>query len=232
MVEFPDPTQIGRICREEGISQADVERAFGHMRGLRRNGRTLVRKGLLEKGGLQAIEHVGDEPYLRGRIATDRGTGMLEFLTFGQLARIAPEYNVSMEELTAAFGHLRGTEEVKPERLIGSPRRYGESRRIKLGHMTPEGRLKGGIVRGQLFLFDGPSNEIIWGMVDFDDPKSSTRKIKNYRTSRATTFESAMLAGEKLGIPRHALITAFGHHMTPEARRAALRAVSQPKRET
>lgn len=230
-VEYPSPSQIARIAREEGISADQVRMAFGHMRGggsLRKNAKHVVRKGELAKGGLEAVESTSSEPYLAGRILVDRGAGMAEAMTFSQLARVAPEFGITAAEMDRAFGHMRGVDPVKHEPLISRPRMYGSARRIKLGHIGADGVIRGGVQRGQLILFDGLTNEIIWGLEDMPDSKT-TRKIRNIKTSRAVTFETAMENAEKHGVPVHALVQAFGHHLDAERRREILRMVSKPK---
>lgn len=228
-VEYPSPTQIARIAREEGISADQVRSAFGHMSGsLKKNAKHIVRKGELAKGGLEAVESTSSEPYLAGRILVDRGAGMGEAMTFSQLARIAPEFGITAAEMDRAFGHMRGVDPMKHEPLISRPRAYGSARRIKLGHVGADGVIRGGVQRGQLILFDGLTNEIIWGLEDMPDSKT-TRKIRNIKTSRAVTFENAMENAEKHGVPVHALVQAFGHHLDAERRREILRMVSKPK---
>lgn len=68
--------------------------------------RRTSRRGTLKHGHLRAHEVHGGSPVLRGRIAVQRGSGVIEFPNVQQFRQIAREEGVPKERVDQAFGHL------------------------------------------------------------------------------------------------------------------------------
>jgi len=67
-----------------------------------------ARRGLLVYKNLHAEEYKGGQPVFKGRIAVDRGSGVVEFPKPAQFGRIAREEGVKPDYVRRAFGHMRG----------------------------------------------------------------------------------------------------------------------------
>lgn len=67
-----------------------------------------VRHGSIKAPGFSAVEYKGSQPAFRGRIAVDRGSGMVEFPNATQLTRILREEGIDAAAGEQAFGHMGG----------------------------------------------------------------------------------------------------------------------------
>jgi hypothetical protein len=66
-----------------------------------------VRRGSISAPGFKATAYRGSEPAFRGRIAVERGSGMVEFPSLKQLPRILREEGIPSSAADRAFGHDR-----------------------------------------------------------------------------------------------------------------------------
>ena len=66
------------------------------------------RRGVITGPGFSAKEHRGSDPRLRGRIAVERGAGVVEFPNRKQFEKVAREEGIEREHVERAFGHLKG----------------------------------------------------------------------------------------------------------------------------
>lgn len=63
-----------------------------------------IRRGSITGPGFKAIAYKGSNPAFRGRIAVERGSGMVEFPSIAQLPRILREEGISASATEQAFG--------------------------------------------------------------------------------------------------------------------------------
>lgn len=91
------PVQVGRWSPQALRAKQISTRLSG-------NGPT--RTGHLHWQHVRATEVSGQDPVLRGRIAVDRGGGIVEFPTPQQFLRLAQQEKVPRDEVYTAFGHL------------------------------------------------------------------------------------------------------------------------------
>lgn len=110
------PVQVGRWTKR-------AKRAKQIERSVRRNGTT--RKGRLRHKHVRATEYKGRDPVFKGRIAVDRGSGVLEFPDYEQFERLARSEKVPKEKVRKAFGHM----DPAPPRRTTRTRRRRTSRR-------------------------------------------------------------------------------------------------------
>lgn len=168
-----------------------------------------VAKGSIKGPGFSAEEAEGPDGKMR--VAVDRGAGMVEFPDAHQFKRIAREEGIPPDIVREAFGHMTGE---APGEAGGV---YGSRRSVKLGHLSPEGKIVSGIVKGSLLVFDKASGEVF---ADFFESK----KEGHIRTgSKQVTVGSALKKARKHGVPDGAFAQAFGHMLDPEDRRALSR---------
>jgi hypothetical protein len=69
--------------------------------------RVTIRRGAISGSGFKATAYKGPNPAFRGRIAVERGSGMVEFPSLAQLPRILREEGISTSAAEQAFGHGR-----------------------------------------------------------------------------------------------------------------------------
>jgi len=225
LVEYPAPHQFGRIAREEGVPAEDVRRAFGHMRGLKKNAKPkrIVRRGLLFlEGDDEAFEawEVDTPPELLVRMGSPKsvavdvgGVGLFQIMKPEQALRRARQFGFRTDAFKTAFGHLM-TSPMTSVRGPGSrlPTIYGP-RPMKLGHYE-EGQAKGGIRKGSLLLFHRPSGMIVWSAMENTDARTKGHKpvvVKFGAKSKAMTIGKALNAALDRNIPPLAFLDAFGY---------------------
>lgn len=66
-----------------------------------------IRRGAITGPGFKAIVYKGSNPAFRGRIAVERGSGMVEFPSVAQLPRILREEGIATSAAEQAFGRGR-----------------------------------------------------------------------------------------------------------------------------
>lgn len=208
MVEFPSIAQLPRILREEGIPAKVAERAFGKLK--RNGGGNVVRKGYLKIGETTAVEYLGPEEKLSGKIHIT-GPGVSLYKTVGEFGRIAERLGIPPAAVIEAFGHLTQgapmSEEEDARSLV-----FGQ-KRAKLGHVTSAdgGPITGfahGVRQGSLLLVDTRTNAPIWGAFDAGDGR-----LRSYTSNRSLTLKSVFDKSKTLRIPTRAVVTAFGYLM-------------------
>lgn len=127
-------------------------------RPVRRNS---SRRGRLTHGGLKAQEVKGDAgPALRGRIALERGAGVVEFPNVDQFRRIAREEGVPSEMVESAFGHMGGR---APKRRTSRQRVRKNSRpkrQIRRGYLMADTQRSGLASRLAAREVDVPHEEV------------------------------------------------------------------------
>lgn len=69
--------------------------------------RVTVRRGSISGSGFKATAYKGTNPAFRGRIAVERGSGMVEFPSVAQLPRILREEGIPTSAIEQAFGRGR-----------------------------------------------------------------------------------------------------------------------------
>jgi hypothetical protein len=69
--------------------------------------RVTIRRGSITGSGFKAIAYKGPNPAFRGRIAVERGSGMIEFPSVSQLTRILREEGIATSAAEQAFGSKR-----------------------------------------------------------------------------------------------------------------------------
>lgn len=95
--------------------------------------RRTSRRGSITGPGFRAIEYRGGKAAFRGRIAVDRGSGMMEFPDPKQFLRIAREEGYSKDDVDRAFGHMRGA------KLKKNGLRHNAKRVVRRGLIATEG---------------------------------------------------------------------------------------------
>jgi len=252
VLEFPNPKQIERIAREEGVKIEFVRRAFGHMKGLKRNPGTdkRVRRGMLALGREWALEELppSADPASLGarsdqRIMVKEDGALASLIDTGEAMKLALARGFSAKEYHRAFGHMK----VVLAPGSAAPRtldHYGP-RRMSLGHWDPEtGQVKGGVRRGSLVLYDKKSGRTPWTATLVLPPEKraklgdGTEKAINVRfrgSAHDLTFEQVFtgkgLRGPKRkelsiaarGIPPAAFLNAFAFLLSKTDRAALYR---------
>ena len=192
VLEFPKPSQFGRIAKEEGVKAEHVKRAFGHMKGLKANpgrGGALrkarkIRKGFVsiadEDGhqddwvfqavppGIDPAEIIpGSRPdaiimVTRGG-TWDSGDGVgAHLVDIGRAMKQARAQGITASEFQRAFGHIKKLAAPGLKPPSTVVNYYGP-RRMKLGHFdASSGQVKGGVRKGSLVLFDKQSGRTPW----------------------------------------------------------------------
>jgi hypothetical protein len=179
VLEFPKPSQFGRIAREEGISNAAVTKAFGHMRGLRKNAGKLTskraRRGRLSHGGdawvmqelpasidLQAAGLPADKRIWVTTGGTwSTGGEVKQVLDHGEAMKVARAEGFTAADVKRAFGHLSGKVAAPGGRPETGPDYFGP-KRMTLGHLDAKGDFRGGVKRGSLVLKDKRTGGLPW----------------------------------------------------------------------
>ena len=103
----------------------------------RRTRRYTSRRGSITGPGFSAREHKDSDPRLRGRIAVDRGSGVVEFPNRKQFEKIAREEGIDRGDVEVAFGHLgrltrnsRKKKDIRHEYLFASETLKGTQRQL------------------------------------------------------------------------------------------------------
>jgi hypothetical protein len=162
-----------------------------------------IRRGSISGPGFKATMYKGGDPALRGRIAVERGSGMVEFPSTSQLPRILREEGIAASAAEQAFGRGKLKANGDPE----SRPTYGP-RRMKLAHLGAHGIVLG-TKRGSLILVDTRVGlKPVWGVIE-DPPKT----LRNMLTNRAVSLDSVFDKAKALKIPPQAVYDAFGHLM-------------------
>jgi hypothetical protein len=213
MVEFPSVTQLPRILREEGIAASAAEQAFGRGR-LRANGADVVRQGYLKIGDTEASEYAGPEKALAGKIHI-KAPGIDVYKSPAEFARLAEKIGISTDSVFQAFRHL--IQSAKLSEATDEGKLTFQLRRMKLGHIGPQGATLG-TRRGSLLLIDTRGGrKVVWGAVE-DPPKT----IRGFTTNRVLSLDSVFAKAKSLKIPPQAVYDAFGHLMNAEDRKALI----------
>lgn len=184
-----------------------------------------IRRGSISGPGFKATAYKGSDAAFRGRIAVERGSGMVEFPSLTQLPRILREEGISTSVAEQAFGRERlkansgdaagsYTSVSRRTRITVGGKR---TRRMKLGHVGTRGAFTAGTRRGSLLLLDAKSGKIVWGAIE-----EIPGVITSYLTNRAMSVDSVLAKTKTLKIPPQAVYDAFGHLMTAAKRRTLL----------
>jgi hypothetical protein len=91
---------------------------------------------MISGSGFSAREHNDPDPRLRGRIAVDRGAGVIEFPNRKQFEKIARDEGVPKETVESAFGHLplrrnsRKKKDIRHEHLFATETLKGTPKQV------------------------------------------------------------------------------------------------------
>lgn len=264
LTEFPSPSQIGRIAREEGISAADVRTAFGHMGKLKANGlmanvsvpkHKKVRRGYLsvdqDDWVAQELPQTADPTSLGmpadKRIMLTRGGSwedggiMAGLLDVGQAMKAARAQGFTATEVQRAFGHMKPDLAPGAKKSATSSVDYYGPRRMALGHYDENAqKVKGGVAKGSLVLYDKKTGRTPWvAQVIPEDQRQSTTTgepklilVRYAGTSYDLTFDQALtgtglrggrrdISARARSIPALAFLNAFSF-LLPKSDAAAL----------
>jgi hypothetical protein len=216
VTEFPNPSQFGRIAKEEGIASDQVRRAFSHMRGLKANpGRggggthKKVRRGLLSadqddwvaqelppSADPSALGMPEDKRIMITRGGTWEDGGIMAGLVDpGQLLKAARGQGFTATEVKRAFGHLKASMSAPGAKTAPRVVDHFGPRRMGLGHFDPSsGQVKGGVRKGSLILFDKRSGRTPWAAQVIPSESRQGHKsilIRFHGKSHDLTFEQA-----------------------------------------
>jgi len=257
MLEYPLPSQMGRIAREEGVDAKYIRQAFGHMRGLTRNAeaRRAQRGQLWTADGWVAEEVPLDFDPAGLGLASDKRIGIWEggsqseggaltgFMDIGEVYVKARSLGFVGGQIQRAFGHLKKGMGVGPKSEHRIPGHYGP-RSMKLGTLNEEGKITGGVKKGALVLYYKPSAKAaatpVWRAYEIKGAKpTKTRKgvrlpPKNIAVhagagAKDMTWEKALTSAEEREIPPMAFLKAFGHLLSmPELKRYYAHFVPKP----
>jgi hypothetical protein len=192
VLEFPKPSQFGRIAKEEGVKAEHVKRAFGHMRGLKANpgrgGGALRKARKIRKGFISIADEDGhqddwvfqaippgvpsDEVIPGSRPdqvimvtrggAFDDGGVGAHLVDVGQAMKQARSQGITASGFQRAFGHIKKLG-TPGAKMPPSVVDYFGPRRMKLGHFDPAtGEVKGGVRKGSLVLVDKRTGRTPW----------------------------------------------------------------------
>jgi hypothetical protein len=159
----------------------------------RRGKRYTSRRGSITGPGFSAREHKDSDPRLRGRIAVDRGSGVVEFPNRKQFDKIAREEGIPREDVDIAFGHLG--------RLTRNARK---KREIRHGYLFASETLKGTPKQLQAQTVEAPGSwgieRAIWIEIDGESqplyrPADAMRRVAPW--FKASQFKQAF--GDLLG---------------------------------
>ena len=175
--------------------------------------RVTIRRGSISGPGFKATAYKGGDAAFRGRIAVERGSGMVEFPSIAQLPRILREEGISTSAAEQAFGRGRMTANGKDP----IPK-FGSSGRVKIGHVGGAGYVAG-TRKGSLVLFDAKGGAhgaalLLWGVIE--EPPTI---LRNMLSNRPMTLKSVIAKTKSLGMPAQAVYDAFGHLMTRAERK-------------
>lgn len=186
VLEFPNPSQFGRIAREEGVAAEHVRQAFGHMKGLKKNARRrggkVIRQGFISLADPESGERdewvfeelppsvdptqagwPADHRIMHTRGGTIREGGVGGLIDVGRALQIARAQGVSATEFKRAFGHMDSKLSVPGAKSGPRAIDYYGPRRMKLGHFDEgSGQVKGGVRKGSLVLYDKNTGAIPW----------------------------------------------------------------------
>lgn len=167
-----------------------------------------IRHGSIRGPGFSAIEYRGSNPAFKGRIAVERGSGMVEFPSPSQLRRILREEGIAASAADAAFGHMRGSGQRRTSR---KPKKNGGPKSTVIS--AREGLL-------QLLVTDesGQSRRIQFAAYSGKDERLrgtvlATEMDRGHRESiiRQQDIESTM---EAFGVPSSTTKKVFRHLLT------------------
>jgi hypothetical protein len=182
--------------------------------------RVTIRRGSITGPGFKATAYKGGDPAFRGRIAVERGSGMVEFPSVAQLPRILREEGIATSAAEQAFGRGR----LKANGKDPIPK-FGSAGRVKIGHFGDAGFVAGfaaGTRKGILILFDTKGGEhgaakILWGVTE-----DATGILRNFTSNRETTLKSVIAKAKALNIPTQVVYDAFRHMMDAKMRKEML----------
>lgn len=204
-----------------------------------------VRHGSIRGPGFSAVEYRGTNPAFKGRIAVERGSGMVEFPSAEQIRRILREEGIAASAADAAFGHMRGARRTSrkskknggPKSLSTALSAYG-GRSTAIGHMGVVGGLAmpvAGLRRGSLLAFVKPTKHIIVNFEANDGDAKNEKPIRWGREwpggdspgGRAATWDDAYRKAQEFGIPEEAFLRAFGYMVSAKRRRQIAASLAQ-----
>jgi hypothetical protein len=178
--------------------------------------RVTIRHGSISGPGFKATAYKGSDPAFRGRIAVERGSGMVEFPSVAQLPRILREEGIATSAAEQAFGRGR----LKANGKDPIPK-FGSAGRVKIGHFGDAGFVAG-TRKGSLILFDLKGGEhgaakVLWGVSE--DP---TGNLRNFVSNRKATLKSVIATAKSLNMPMQVVYDAFRHLMDAKMRKEIL----------
>ena len=186
-----------------------------------------IRRGSISGPGFKATSYKGGDAAFRGRIAVERGSGMVEFPSVAQLPRILREEGIATSAAEQAFGRGR----LKANGKDPIPK-FGSAGRVKIGHFGDAGFVAGfaaGTRKGSLILFDTKGGEhgaakILWGVIE-----DATGILRNFTSNRETTLKSVIAKAKALNIPTQVVYDAFRHLMDAKMRKEVLASIPRGK---
>jgi hypothetical protein len=101
-----------------------------------------TRRGRLQYKRLKATQYAGTDPKLKGRIALDRQSGVLEFPDYEQFKKIAKDEKVPADLVEKAFGHLAPPSKRKTSKKKASKKRRTSRRKKSSSRRTSRRKRK------------------------------------------------------------------------------------------